>query len=37
MVQFSADFLRRDNPETFDPDRWDTEKVKNRGRTEYMP
>ncbi|GAB7334986.1 hypothetical protein MBLNU13_g06854t1 [Cladosporium sp. NU13] len=26
-----------DNPEIFDPDRWDTEKVKNRGRTEYMP
>lgn len=29
--------LHRDNPDIFDPDRWDTEKVKNRGRTEYMP
>ena len=28
---------RRDNPEIFNPDRWDTERVKNRGRTEYMP
>lgn len=28
---------RRDNPDLFNPDRWDTDKVKNRGRTEYMP
>ena len=26
-----------DNPDRFDPDRWDTEKVKNRGRTDYIP
>ncbi|KAK5118682.1 hypothetical protein LTR85_007888 [Meristemomyces frigidus] len=26
-----------DNPDLFDPDRWDTERVKNRTRTEYMP
>ncbi|EMC91552.1 hypothetical protein BAUCODRAFT_38665 [Baudoinia panamericana UAMH 10762] len=25
------------NPDLFDPDRWDTERVKNRGRTDYVP
>ncbi|KAI4732121.1 putative cytochrome P450 monooxygenase [Aureobasidium sp. EXF-10728] len=26
-----------DNPDRFDPDRWDTEKVKKRGKTDYIP
>ncbi|KAI4833673.1 putative cytochrome P450 monooxygenase [Aureobasidium sp. EXF-8845] len=26
-----------ENPDRFDPDRWDTEKVKKRGRTDYIP
>ncbi|KAF2720981.1 cytochrome P450 [Polychaeton citri CBS 116435] len=26
-----------DSPQKFDPDRWDTEKVKNRKKTEYIP
>jgi len=26
-----------DNPDLFDPDRWDTDKVKNRGKTDYIP
>ncbi|KAK3319188.1 cytochrome P450 monooxygenase [Apodospora peruviana] len=26
-----------DNPQRFDPDRWDTEKVKNRDRSSYIP
>jgi cytochrome P450 len=26
-----------ENPDRFDPDRWDTEAVKNRGRTDYIP
>lgn len=26
-----------DNPNRFDPDRWDTEQVKNRHKTAYVP
>jgi cytochrome P450 len=26
-----------DNPTMFDPDRWDTEKVKNRPNASYIP
>ena len=26
-----------DNPDRFDPDRWDTEQVKNRHKTAYVP
>jgi hypothetical protein len=26
-----------DKPETFDPDRWDTERVKKRGKGDYIP
>ena len=26
-----------DNPEKFDPDRWDTQKVKSRGKLDYIP
>ncbi|KAH0341631.1 putative cytochrome P450 monooxygenase, partial [Aureobasidium melanogenum] len=26
-----------ENPDRFDPDRWETEKVKKRGKTDYIP
>jgi cytochrome P450 len=26
-----------EHPETFDPDRWDTERVRKRGKGDYIP
>jgi cytochrome P450 len=26
-----------ENPDRFDPDRWDSERVKKRGRADYIP